>query len=243
MISLLQKYFSVDYGTLQEELQVVSIKVMIELCSNWKDETASADLQFTCCPTVKPCIKSILNSFYLAIKSEIFRGMWKNKLSTSLKSHHGAFTQNDVVELVWKPTVNDCWTLIHRLKTGEMLMSEVKKIFRGQDIHQSCLSLLNSLPLCFPVDVSESNRALTTAVDYQSKSCFLVDVSSDQTSSVNAFTHREWIDTVCKQFDHYIDSLECIECAQAILTIRDKLNLKGDFSRIQVLDDKVTVQY
>ena len=107
---------------------------MSELCSNWNDVTSSADLHFTCCPTVQPCTQSILTPFYcLADKSEIFRSMWKNKLSHSLTPH---FTQMDIVELVWIPTVTDCLTLISKLRSGRILLSEVKKVFRQQKIGQ-----------------------------------------------------------------------------------------------------------
>ena len=49
----------------------------------------------------------------------------------------------------------------------------------------------------------------------------------------------EWIDTVCEQVKYYYVSLKCIECAQAVIRLRDRLELKGDFTHIQNLGDKV----
>ena len=200
-------------------MHTASIKTMNELCSNWNNVTSSADLQFTCCPTVQPCTQAILTSFYrLADKSETFRSMWKSKLSNSLTPH---FTQVDIVELVWIPTVIDCLTLISNLRSGRILLSEVKKVFRQQKIEQSCHSLVDSLSSCFSVRDFSNTFSLETVTE-----------SSE-------FSDRSWIDTVCRQCEHYNLSLKCIECARALLGLRDKLGLKGDFSCIQVLGDKV----
>ena len=195
---------------------------MAELCSNWKDESiSSTDLQFNCCPTIQPCLQAILIPFHpLAHKSEIFRSIWKKKLSTTLGSHCGAFTQEDVVELVWRPTVKDCQLLISRLKSGQILLSEVTKIFGMQDIQQSCLSLINSLPSCSSI-LSDKHEAVNGSV-------------SDATSD------KQWIDIVSKQVEHYKISFRCVECAQQLLSLCDKLELKGDFSCLQVVGDKVS---
>ena len=51
----------------------------------------------------------------------------------------------------------------------------------------------------------------------------------------------EWIETVCKQIEHYRLCLKCKECAQVVLTLcdEDHLNLTGDFNSIHVLIKKV----
>lgn len=195
---------------------------MAELCSNWSNEsTTSSDLQFKCCPSIQPCLQSILTPFYhLALRSDIFCRMWKKRLSTALVSHHGAFTQENIVEFVWRPTVNDCQLLITGLKSGNILLSEVKKVFGKLDIRQSCHSLINSLPPCY---ISfDKNKAVYVS------------------SSENAPSDKHWIDTVCRQVEHYDVSFRCVECAQQLLSLRDKLELKGDFSSLQVLGDEVS---
>ena len=195
---------------------------MVELCSNWNEKTASADLKFTCCPTVESCTLSILTPFHtLAKESEIFRNKWKKKLSDLLDTCVGAFTQEQIVELVWKPTVIDCWTLIDRLQDGDIMLKEVNELFFKQNMRQSCRSLVNSLPPFYSVDISSDG----------------VLVESLENSS--ASSNETWIDTVCKQVEHYNVSLKCIKCAKALLSLRDNLELKGDFSSIQVLGAEV----
>ena len=222
IIILFTTCHNIGYEALQEELQKASIKPMVELCSNWNDKTASADLKFTCCLTVEPCTQSILMSFYtLAKNSEIFRRKWKNKLSGSLDTCVGGFIQKQIVELVWKPTVADCWTLIGKLKDGVILLSEVNEVFGKQNMRQSCHSLVESLPSFYSEDILPDG----------------VLVESLENSSM--CSNETWIDTVCKQVEHYNVSLKCIKCAKALLTLRDNLKLKGDFSSIQVLGDEV----
>ena len=225
MFSTSSIYDVIDYETLQKELSGSLDKTMAELCSNWKDESiSSTDLQFKCCPTIQPCLQAILTPFHaLAHKSEIFRSMWKKKLANTLGSHCGAFTQEDIVELVWRPTVKDCQLLINRLKSGKILLCEVTKIFGKQDIQQSCLSLFNSLPPCTDIP-SDKNEAVNGSVS----------------ASVNATSDKHWIDIVCEQVEHYNISFRCVECAQQLLSLRDKLELKGDFSCLQVVGDKVS---
>ena len=193
---------------------------MAGLCLNWNDKTARADLKFMCCPTVEFCTQCILTPFYtLAKRSEIFRSMWKNKLSGL--PNYCVVTQEQIVELVWKATVADCWTLIGRLKDGKILLSEVNEVFRDQNIRQSCHSLVDSLPSFCSVDIS-SNWTLVETLEKPSTGL-----------------NETWINTVCKQVEHYKVSLKCLNCAKALLNLRDKLKLKGDFSCIQVLGDEV----
>ena len=206
---------TLDCHTLEQQLKEASTKTMAMLCSNWCRETVTDELNFTCCRIIKPCTQSILTPFsHLArpSRSQIFRRMWKEKMSTFLESNY-SITQERVIEFIWWPTVTYCQELVYRLKSGDIPMSEIEEVFRDDknltDIQLSCDSLLDSL------------------------SCSaLVEDSSN----------REWIHTLCSQIKHYRLSLKCIECAQAIFSLRDKLDLKGDFSRIKVVGDEVTIQ-
>ena len=183
---------------------------MAELCSNWSIDTASADLKFTCCPTIKPCTQAILTPFYhLAVSSEIFCRVWKRKLCTALMSHCGA-SQEDIVRFVWRPTLEESWTFLNKLKSRRILLSELKELLYEQDLLRSCQALLSSLP---PLNT--------------------IGISLDEGDSV------EWIDKVCEQVKCYYLSLKCIDCAQAVFILQDKLELKGDFSHMQILGDKV----
>ena len=223
--SVPQKFtlYYIGYEKLQEELQQASIKPMVVLCSNWNDETASTDLKFKCCPTCTLSL-SILTSFQtLAKESEIFRNKWKKKLSGSLDACVGDFTQKQIVELVWKPTVIDCWRLIARLQDGDIMLKEVNELFCEQNMQQTCRSLVDSLPPFHSVDIS-SDEVLVESLNFENSS---------------TCSNETWIDTVCKQVKHYNVSLKCIKCAKALLSLRDNLDLKGDFSSIQVLGAEV----
>lgn len=199
---------------MEQQLKEASTKTMGMLCSNWCTETANNELNFTCCLIIKPCTQSILTPFsHLAkpSRSQIFRRMWKEKMSTYLESNY-SITQERIIEFIWRPTVTYCQELVNRLQSGDIPMSEIEEVFRDDkslaDIGLSCDSLLDSL----------------------SCSALIEDSSS-----------REWIDTVCRQIKHYRLSLKCIKCAQAIFSLRDKLELNGDFSCIKVLGDEVTI--
>ena len=138
---------------------------MAELCSNWSINTASADLKFTCCPTIKPKTQAILIPFYhLAVNSEIFCRVWKRKLCTALMSHCGA-SQEDIVNFVWRPTVEECWTFLNKLKTRRILISELKELLCEQDIEQSCRALMCSLPPLNTVDISLDEEDSMECID------------------------------------------------------------------------------
>ena len=206
----------IDYKALQEELQKASAKSMVELCSNWSIDTDSADLKFTCCPTIEPCTQAILTPFYhLAVNSELFCCVWKRKLCNALMSHCDA-SQEDVVKFVWRPTVEECSTFLNKLKSRRILLSELKELLYEKDIQQSCQALMSSLPPLDTVDLG---------------------ISLDEEDST------EWIDTVCEQVKCYYLSLKCIDCAEAVFKLQDKLELKGDFTHMQILGDKVAIQY
>ena len=187
---------------------------MAMLCSNWCRETVIDELTFTCCLIIKPCTESILTPFsHLAkpSRSQIFHRMWKEKMSTYLECHY-SITQEKIIECIWRPTVTYCQELVDRLKSGDISMSEIEEVF-CDDKNLTAIGL----------------------------SCDSLLNSLGHSALVEDSSNREWIPTVCKQIKHYRLSLNCIECARAIFSLRDKLDLNGDFSHIKVLGDEVTI--
>ena len=216
-----------DYRALQMELQESLVKSMADLCLNWSIYTASADLKFTCCPTIKPCTQAILAPFYhLAVNSETFCRVWKSKLCTALTSHCGG-SQEDIVKFVWQPTIEECSTFLNKLRSRRILLSELKELLYEQDIQQSCRALMSFLPPLDTVDISLDEEDSMESID-------TVDISLDEEDLM------ESIDTVCEQVKSYYLSLKCIDCAQAVFRLQDEL-LKGDFTHMQFLGDKVAV--
>ena len=227
-------YVSVDYETLEKELNCAIIKPMNELYYDTQD----CVLSFTCCPTIQPCTLSILESFYLlATESEIFHRSWRDNLLSFLQSRDCAFTQENIIKFVWKPTFTYCVELIASLEQGSITLSEVERIFCDDetvtDIENNCESLVQSLASCslpiFPFCDCECCETYETLQHFSSDTS--VKISSDVC----------WIQTVCKQIENYRLSQNCIECAKALIILCDKdhLNLTGDFTSILVLGKKV----
>ena len=232
---------------MKEELHVVSIKPMKELYYHWND-THDCDLGYTCCPSIQPRTLSILSSFYLLAttgRKEIFCRIWNDNMSSLMSRHNCAFTQEDIVDFVWKPTFNYFVELIARLQHGEITLREIERVFcddeKLTDLQLSCEDLVKSLVSC-------SSPEHSTFRLCPCKGC--------RTSKIRQFFIRDtsvkisldigWIHTFLKQIEHYRFSKKCIECAKALLTLCDEshLNLKvaGDFSFIFVLGEKVKIE-
>ena len=232
-------YVSVDYETLEKELNCAIIKPMKELYYHWSD-TQDCVLSFTCCPTIQPCTLAILDSFYrLATtgRSEIFHRSWRDNLLSFLAPRDCAFTQENIIKFVWKPTFKYCVELIASLEQGSITLSEVERIFCDDetlaDIQLSCESLVKSLAPCslpiFPFCTCEG------CITRKTRQLFSID------TSVKTLPDMCWIQTVCKQIENYRLSQKCIECAKALIILcdEDHLNLNGDFISILVLGKKV----
>ena len=232
----------VGYDSLKEELCIVSRKPMKELYYHWND-TDDCVLSFTCFPTIKPCILSILSSFHLLAttgRKEVFCHIWNDNMSSLMSRHNCAFTQEDIVRFVWKPTLKYCVEhIIARLEHGEITLSEVERVFcDNENLQFSCESLVKALFSCSSPKHSTfrfCNCECCTTAEIQQ--FFIRD------TSVKISLDMCWIITVRKQIEHYRLSKNCIECAKALLTLCDEnhLNLKtaGDFRSVRVLEKKV----
>ena len=209
---------------------------------HWID-TVDCDLGYKCCPTIKPCTLSILKSFYLlATKcTKVFCFVWKDNMAVILSNSDTGITQEDIVQLVWKPTLNYCVKLISRLTNGSIALNEVERVFDDDeeicDIKLSCVNLVKSLVSCSLPEHSNVRfctcECCTAPKIRQLVIHHTVKVSAD----------LNWIETFCKQIKHYRLAKKCIECAKAIIALcdEDHLNLKtaGDFSSVFLLGEKV----
>ena len=152
-------------------------------------------------------------------------------------------TQEDIVQLVWKPTLNYCVKLISGLKNGSLALNEVERVFDDDEeianIKLSCGNLVKSLVSCSSPDYATCRLCsceCCTALEIRQLGIHdTVQVSSD----------LSWIETFCKQIKHYRLAKKCIECAKAIIALcnEDHLNLKtaGDFSSVFLLGEKVNI--
>ena len=198
---------------MQKDIEMSSHTQMKELCSNWGDLTG--EVHVICCPSVQPCVKNILPSFSLLAKSNnngIFRHTWKKQMNATLQ-HVDA----GLCELTQEKMCDYVWepTVIFCKKFIEELKQKTILISRVEEVFGEC-----QLP-----DIKSSTESLVETLSL----CF-PDVTSD----------TDWIESVCTQIKHFRLSLNCTECAQAILQLRDCLKLTGDFRLIRHLAIQVT---
>ena len=215
---------------------------MKELYYHWND-SHDCDFGYKCCPTIQPCTLTILGSFYLLAttgKTEIFHHVWKENMSSLMSRHnYCAFTQEDIVKFVWKPTFEYCVELIARLHGGKTL-SEVERIFCNDetltDLQSSCKSVAKpSVSYSVPEHLIFKFCTCECCTTPEIQQHFISDTSRTIVSS-----ELEWIETVYKRIQHYRLSLEC---AQAVLTLcdEDHLNLTGNFNSIHSFIEKVRI--
>ena len=232
---------SIDFVNLEKELQHLLSKPVKELYLHW-NESRDCYLGLRCFPpTLKLCTISILNLFCIVATTNVFRQIWKNNLSIFLASKIDS-TQENIIEFVWKPTFKYCVELITRLRSGDISLSEVDKVFCDEktlkDLQSSCKSLAESLVSC----KEHSSYKLCmcgcgTALEIQQH--FASDISMISNGT-------EWTVAACKRIEHYRLCLKCMECAQTVLTLcdEDHLDLTGDFITIHALVEKVrTIMY
>ena len=232
--------FSTDYVNLEKERQHHYSKPVNELYLHW-NESHDCYLGLRCFPTLEICTLSILNSFCILATSRIFQKKWKNNLSFFLASKKD-FTQENIIDFVWKPTFKYCVELITRLKSGYISLSEIEEVFCDEktlkDLQSSCKSLAKSLVSCKEL----SRYKLCTC-----GCCTAPEIQQHFTSDISMISKEsEWIVPACKRIEHYRLCLKCMECAQTVLTLcdEDHLDLTGDFITIHALVEKVrTIMY
>ena len=243
MLSYCETGSFLGYKSLEEELHNVSRKPMKELYFHWND-SQDCDLGYKCCPTIQPCTLAILGSFYvLAItgKTEIFRYVWKENMSSLMSRHnYCAFTQEDIVKFVWKPTFEYYVKLITRLRGG-ITLSEVEQIFCNDETLTDLQSRCKSVSKSSSVSYSVPEHLIFKFCTYDC--CTTQEIQQhfiNTTSRTIVSSDLEWIATVYKRIQHYRLSLEC---AQAVLTLCDKdhLNLTRIFYSIHGFIEKVRI--
>ena len=195
---------------MQADLQGLSNRRMKELCSNWKDDITSTCLIFTCYKALEPCVQDILPKFSQLANSKIFLCTWKKQLDAAIEA---------------MPT-GSC-TLLQEVVYRQVWGRTVSFCQELICALKSNTMLLSQIEEVFKlIEIKSSITSLVRALS----SCFPLQVPPD----------TDWIRPVCSQIKHFRLSLKCTECAQAILQLRDCLELTGDFSIIEIVAEQVT---
>ena len=162
--------FSIDYVHLEIELQDLLSKPVKELYLHWNESHDYCYWGLRCFPpTLKLGTFSILISFFILATTNVFRQIWKNNLSIFLASKNDS-TQENIIDFVWNPTFKYCVELITRLKSGDISLSEVEKVFCDEktleDVYSSLESLAKSLVIIVR-SIQDMNSAHVGVVQHQ----------------------------------------------------------------------------
>ena len=121
----------------------------------------------------------------------------------------------DIYEQVWKPTIANCHSLLDGLFQKSITVSEVKHLSKQKDIHKHLTLLCAAMHQCYPKTKSAFPEPKT----------WVSDVTKDISQLLTAFNHLEKLNSALTY----------------CLTLKDCLKLKGDFSDLKDLDEKVCV--
>ena len=118
-----------------------------------------------------------------------------------------------IYEQVWKPTIVNCRSLLHGLCQRSITVSDIKPLSKQKDIDKHLTSLCVAMHHCYPETKSlfpEPNK-------------WVSDVSKDINQFLGAFNQLEKLNSALSY----------------CLTLKERLKLKGDFSGLKDLDEKV----
>ena len=119
----------------------------------------------------------------------------------------------DIYEQVWKPTIVNCQALLVGLYKRSITVSDVKHLSEQKDIDKHLTPLCAAMHQCYPE---------TKSVFPESEK-WVSGVSKDINQLLGAFTYLEKLN----------------EALNYCLNLKERLHLKGDFSVLKDLDEKV----
>jgi len=151
-------------------------------------------------------------------KNDLFDSMWSEnceKFYDSVAIKNISFC--DIYEKVWKPTIASCQFLLHVLYEKTITVSNVHLLGKHKDIDKHLTSLCAAMHHCYP----------DTKLVFPDPKEWVLSVSKDINQLLGASTHLENL------------NLALNYC----LTLKERLQLKGDFSDLKDLDEKVLVLF
>jgi len=150
-------------------------------------------------------------------KNELFDSMWSkscDKFYDSVPDKKN-ISFCDIYEQVWKPTIASCQLLLRVLYEKTITVSDIHLLGKHQDIDKHLTSLCVAIHHCYP----------DTKSVFPDPKGWVSGVSKDINQLLKAFTQLEKLD------------LALSYC----LSLKQRLQLKGDFSDLKDLDEKVYI--
>ena len=196
---------------------------MKELQKNFEEEkinklcvTSSSDgsCNVVCFPNARP-LEPCLDDFYTIsfhCSTDVFNRIWREKVDALYKTVV-VISFTDVNVSLWRPVLQSCISLLAKLESGDMTLSDIDHQFKR--IYFKKLSQLEQ-------DLINLQRVVN-AIKHASAS------------------DSNWIKKVVVNIGQYWDLCSYREAAEAFLKIRDTLELTGDFAIVERVVSKVLI--
>ena len=142
--------------------------------------------------------------------SDFFEMVWDAKLKVLMKSEMTLSIQN-VEPAIWGPVFSECEEILESIKRSNVKLKEVSNIM-------TCIGREH--------DICEQLHQLHSAVELCS--------GRSPSSCIPS-----WISESVKLMEHYLSLCQQADSAKTVLSLRNELQLSGDFSIIEMVANKV----
>ena len=138
--------------------------------------------------------------------NKVFEYCWNQQKSTIATIEDVSY--DSVYKQVWKPTIEQCQTLLCRLKDKTITLEEAESLYQIENFSAQLSALCNALCHCYP----KANESLLLPNNWVS-----------HTIAHIALYHE------------IVDNPKCTQAAEVIIEVRTSLKLEGDFKIIESL--------
>lgn len=162
--------------------------------------------QIECYPVAKALLPHV-EHIYVSFKNfstKYMNSVWDSKFSEA-GAKETPLTYEDVVTQVWEPVIEDCSSMLEMLKTRKMKLIDIDTQFKEKYADKQELDS-NLHLLCKVIHICSQNGIVAAS---------------------------EWVEGVSSIIYHYWELCACIESGKALLEVRDRLKLSGDFGTIE----------
>ena len=172
--------------------------------------TPEGTYEIKCFNSAEALFPYVENFFVFSRKyaNGIFESFWLETLS-QVERNNEVLTFQDIIDLVWKPVLDQCIQLLNNLRTWKMKLCDIDKVLKRTYSDQE--SLIG--------DLENLSRAVNECCD--------------------EVKDLKWIKKVSDRMWQYWEMCSYREPAKAFLKIRDSLDLSGDFDLIEIAAKQV----